>query len=57
MVATEALSTVSAPVRDGGVARANLDVPSTPGTYEVRALVTDPRTGAIRVERRPIVVR
>jgi hypothetical protein len=34
-----------------GNARSTLDAPTTPGTYGIRVLVTDPRSGAISEAR------
>jgi hypothetical protein len=57
VIAQITMANVSAPVRTGGTAQAVFDVPSTPGTYEIRALITDPRGGAIREARVPVTVR
>jgi hypothetical protein len=57
VAAVETTASTAAPVRAGGVTDAVLDVPATPGTYEVRAFITDPRNGAIRTVRTSITVR
>jgi hypothetical protein len=43
-------------VRAGGAVGVTLDVPSAPGVYEVRALITDPRDGSIREARQTFTV-
>jgi hypothetical protein len=57
VAAVSTTASTAAPVRAGGVTDATLDVPATPGNYEVRAFITDPRNGAIRTVRTAITVR
>jgi hypothetical protein len=57
VVSQATAQSVSAPVDDQGRAQATLDAPATPGSYGIRALVTDPRTGAISEARGTVVVR
>jgi hypothetical protein len=51
------VQSVSAPVDPTGHASGALDAPPMPGNYGVRALITDPRTGAISEARGTVRVR
>jgi hypothetical protein len=57
VVSQATVQSVSAPVNPSGRAAATLDAPTAPGTYGIRLLVTDPRTGAIREARGTVRVR
>jgi hypothetical protein len=57
VVSQATAQSVSAPVDNAGRAQGRLDAPTTPGSYGVRALVTDPRTGAISEARGTVLVR
>ena len=57
VVSQATVESVSAPVDRTGRAVGTLDAPAAPGTYGVRLLVTDPRSGAIREARGTVRVR
>jgi hypothetical protein len=57
IVVSQATATsTSAPVDEAGRAQTTLDTPPTPGSYAIRALITDPRTGAISEARTPVTL-
>ena len=51
VVSQATTASTSAPVDMTGRAQGTLDAPTTPGTYGIRVLVTDPRSGAISEAR------
>ena len=58
IVASQAtVQSISVPVDAMGHASGALDAPTLPGNYGVRALITDPRTGAISEARGTVKVR
>ena len=57
VVSQATTASTSAPVDMTGHAGSMLDAPTTPGTYGIRVLVTDPRSGAISEARGSVVVR
>jgi hypothetical protein len=57
VVSQATMTSASAPVDPMGHAHGTLDAPATPGTYGVRVLVTDPKSGAISEARGTVVVR
>ena len=56
VVSQATMDSASAPVDPMGHAQTTLDAPTTPGTYGIRVLVTDPRSGAISEARGTVVV-
>jgi hypothetical protein len=57
VVSQATMQSVSAPIDMMGHAMGTLPAPTTPGSYGVRVLVTDPRTGAIAEARGTVQVR
>ncbi len=57
VVSQSTMTSTSAPVDPMGRAQGTFDAPTTPGTYGVRVLVTDPRSGAISEARGTVVVK
>jgi sugar lactone lactonase YvrE len=57
VVSQPTAASTSAPVDPAGVAQGTLDAPAAPGSYGIRVLVTDPRSGAISEARATVVVR
>jgi hypothetical protein len=57
VVSQPTAASTSAPVDPAGVAQGTLDAPAAPGSYGIRVLVTDPRSGAISEARGTLVVR
>jgi hypothetical protein len=57
VVSQATMQSVSAPIDMTGHTMGTLPAPTTPGTYGVRVLVTDPRTGAIAEARGTVQVR
>jgi hypothetical protein len=56
IISKETVGAVSTAVDDQGLAEATIDVPDRKGCHEVRALLTDPRTGAIFEARASVSV-
>jgi hypothetical protein len=57
VVSQATVTSVSSPIDSMGRAMGALAAPTTPGTYGVRVLVTDPRTGAIAEARATVQVK